>query len=75
MQRRKILKMLGLAPVAGSSLLGAELIAGTASGASPLAKGGRDYLKELGVRTFINAAGTYTSMTASLMRPPIRRQR
>jgi L-seryl-tRNA(Ser) seleniumtransferase len=27
----------------------------------------RDYFKELGVRTFINAAGTYTAMTASLM--------
>lgn len=29
---------------------------------------GRDYFKELGVRTFINAAGTYTSMTGSLLR-------
>ncbi len=28
---------------------------------------GRDYFKELGVRPFINAAGTYTAMTASLM--------
>jgi len=27
----------------------------------------RDYFKELGVRTFINAAGTYTALTASLM--------
>jgi len=27
----------------------------------------RDYLKELGIRTFINAAGTYTAMTGSLM--------
>lgn len=27
----------------------------------------RDYFKELGVRTFVNAAGTYTAMTASLM--------
>lgn len=27
----------------------------------------RDFFKELGVRTFINAAGTYTSMTGSLM--------
>ena len=29
--------------------------------------GGRDYFRELGVRPFINAAGTYTAMTASLM--------
>ena len=27
----------------------------------------RDYFAELGVRTFINAAGTYTALTASLM--------
>ena len=27
----------------------------------------RDYFAELGVRTFINAAGTYTTLTASLM--------
>ena len=27
----------------------------------------RDFLKELGIRTFVNAAGTYTAMTASLM--------
>ncbi|MFN8005104.1 MAG: aminotransferase class V-fold PLP-dependent enzyme [Acidobacteriota bacterium] len=30
---------------------------------------GRDYFKELGVRPFINAAGTYTALTASLMHP------
>ena len=28
----------------------------------------RDYYKELGLRTFINAAGTYTSLTGCLMR-------
>src|SRR3954462_1748614 len=27
----------------------------------------RDLFKELGIRTFINAAGTYTAMTGSLM--------
>ncbi len=31
----------------------------------------RDYLKELGVRPFINAAGTYTALTASLMPPEV----
>src|SRR5215831_4959785 len=29
----------------------------------------RDYFKELGIRPFINAAGTYTTLTASLMHP------
>ena len=32
---------------------------------------GRDYFKELGIRPFINAAGTYTAMTASLMLPEV----
>ena len=31
----------------------------------------RDYWKELGVRPFINAAGTYTTLTASLMPPEV----
>ena len=33
--------------------------------------GKRDYFKELGVRPFINAAGTYTTLTASLMMPEV----
>ncbi|MFB3829164.1 MAG: aminotransferase class V-fold PLP-dependent enzyme [Bryobacteraceae bacterium] len=31
----------------------------------------RDYFKELGVRPFLNAAGTYTTLTASLMLPEV----
>jgi len=33
----------------------------------------RDYLRELGVRPIINAAGTYTALTASLMPAEVRR--
>jgi L-seryl-tRNA(Ser) seleniumtransferase len=33
--------------------------------------GKRDFFKELGVRPFINAAGTYTTLTASLMWPEV----
>ena len=33
--------------------------------------GSRDYFKELNVRPFINAAGTFTSLTASLMSPEV----
>ena len=33
--------------------------------------GRRDYFRELGVRPFINAPGTYTAMTASLMPPEV----
>ena len=35
----------------------------------PAAPVKRDYFKELGVRPFINAAGVYTTLTASLMHP------
>jgi L-seryl-tRNA(Ser) seleniumtransferase len=35
------------------------------------ASAARDYFRELGVRPFINAAGTYTAMTASLMPPQV----
>ena len=31
----------------------------------------RDYFKDLNVGTFINAAGTYTTLTASLMHPEV----
>jgi L-seryl-tRNA(Ser) seleniumtransferase len=33
--------------------------------------GGRDVIQELGVRSFINAAGTFTALTGSLMRPEV----
>jgi len=36
-------------------------------GSSVAAARSRDYFAELGVRPFINAAGTYTTLTASLM--------
>jgi L-seryl-tRNA(Ser) seleniumtransferase len=41
--------------------------------AAKAAKGGpaRDYFRELGVKPFINAAGTYTTLTASLMMPEV----
>ncbi len=40
-----------------------------AAAAAAIAK--RDYFKELGVKPFINAAGTYTTLTASLMDPAV----
>jgi uncharacterized pyridoxal phosphate-dependent enzyme len=39
--------------------------------AAPRRPAGRDYFAELGVRTFINAAGTFTAMSASLMQPEV----
>lgn len=44
--------------------------AASKSGAK-LPAGSRDYFKELGVRPFLNAAGTYTTLTASLMHPEV----
>jgi len=49
-------------------LFGTGLLAATPV-AKPTVR--RDYFKELGVRTFINAAGTYTFMTGSLMHPEV----
>jgi L-seryl-tRNA(Ser) seleniumtransferase len=45
---------------------------GSGIGASPVAAAARrDYFRDLGIRPFINAAGTYTAMTASLMPPEV----
>ena len=59
--RRKFLQTLSSLPIVGGMF-------GTTTIAAP---NGRDYFKELGVGTFINAAGTYTMFTASLMRPEV----
>jgi uncharacterized pyridoxal phosphate-dependent enzyme len=53
--------------ISGLPLVGGFLGTSVATAAPALAAGGRDYFKDLGVRPFINAAGTYTAMTASLM--------
>lgn len=64
MKRRDLIKYLSVAPIAGAAVgTGMPFVA---EAAAP-AKAKRDVIKELGLRTFINAAGTYTTMTASLM--------
>ena len=56
--RRRFLQGVSLAPLVGGSVA--------------LAKPAkRDFFKELGVRPIINAAGTYTALTASLMPPEV----
>ena len=62
--RRKALKSLISIPFIGGVLSSNELLSHQNGN---LVKLNRDYFKELGIRTFINAAGTYTSMTGSLM--------
>lgn len=63
MKRRDLLKYASMLPIGTGVTAG--LIPTKAFAKAPAAK--RNILKELGIRTFINAAGTYTAMTASLM--------
>ncbi len=57
--RRTLIKRLAGLPLVGG-FFGAGVFAYSPTSAYPVR---RDYFKELGVRTFINAAGTYTFMT------------
>jgi L-seryl-tRNA(Ser) seleniumtransferase len=66
MKRREIIKGLTLLPL-GGSFLGTVIPIETNAGNPAKSKPKRNLLGELGIRTFINAAGTYTTMTASLM--------
>jgi uncharacterized pyridoxal phosphate-dependent enzyme len=65
--RRRFLESVAGIPALGGGLAAAAAPAEAAAAAKPA----RDYFRELGVRPFINAAGTYTAMTASLMPPPV----
>ncbi len=65
MKRRDLIKYLSVAPLAGAA--NGTGVPFQAAVAAPVKKAKRDLIKELGLRTFINAAGTYTTMTASLM--------
>ena len=69
MKRRDILKGISFLPFA--TTLGGNLIIPRKANAGKLPSGKRDLFKELGVRPFINAAGTYTFMTGSLMREEV----
>ncbi len=63
--RRELIKHLSALP-----LVGGMFTAGAWAYPAPkAAPERRDFYKELGVRTFINAAGTYTALTSCLLRP------
>ena len=64
--RRRFLENISALP-----LVGGVTAAGAVPAAAATSRKGRDYFRELGVRPFINAAGTYTAMTASLMPPEV----
>ncbi len=62
--RRRFLESLSALPVVGG-LIGNGTASAAGLSSAPFA--GRDFFREMGVRPFINASGTYTAMTASLM--------
>src|SRR5215211_4524880 len=63
--RRTFFGRLSTLPLVGGFL------GGTSSSAAAASPAARDFFKELGVRPFINAAGTFTDLTASLMPPEV----
>jgi L-seryl-tRNA(Ser) seleniumtransferase len=66
--RRKSIQLLSSIPFAGLLFEGLNSITINTSKISPSY---RDFYKELGIRTFINATGTHTFLTGSLMRPEV----
>jgi L-seryl-tRNA(Ser) seleniumtransferase len=65
--RRKLLKSITALPFVGS-FVGIQVLSAQNSFTKTVGTAlERDFFKELGLRTFINAAGTYTSMTGCLM--------
>jgi L-seryl-tRNA(Ser) seleniumtransferase len=64
MKRREIFKGLAILPFS-AAMFGSVIPLSKAEASGR--KGKRDLFKELGLRTFINAAGNYTTLTASLM--------
>jgi L-seryl-tRNA(Ser) seleniumtransferase len=65
MSRRKLLKKGGKAVIAsGAAACGSSLLSASSS---PSPVKGVDYYQKLGVTPFINAAGTYTVLSASIM--------
>jgi seryl-tRNA(Sec) selenium transferase len=66
MKRRDALRNLSIWPVAGLAIGSAIPVESLAASLTPPAAK-RNLFKELGIRTFINAAGTYTIMSGCLM--------
>lgn len=69
LSRRTLLKHLSAAPFIGGLLVSGVPVNPVFAGAVKSIK--RNLFKELGVRTFINATGTMTYMTGSLMRDEV----
>jgi L-seryl-tRNA(Ser) seleniumtransferase len=63
--RRQMLQKAGTAAIASSAAYSATLLRASPPAATPVK--GVDYYQKLGVTPFINAAGTYTVLSASIM--------
>jgi L-seryl-tRNA(Ser) seleniumtransferase len=72
MKRREVIKNLTALPVSGALLGSALPIGAIISSCSSPDAAKRNLFEELGLRTFINAAGTYTAMTGSLMHDEVK---
>ncbi|WP_373511080.1 aminotransferase class V-fold PLP-dependent enzyme [Persicitalea sp.] len=66
LNRRDLIKHLSSLPLVGGFLGGKPILDSPAASLTA-----RNLAKELGIRTFINAAGTYTAMTGSLMQDEV----
>ena len=71
LSRRKLIKRLSTVPLLGGLVGGAIPFQSAIASTGPKVPAPRDLFKELGVRTFINAAGTLTYMTGSLMQDEV----
>ena len=69
--RRRFIESISALPVVGGLLAGDAIAGGLDQAPAAAAQAGRDYFQELGLRPFINAAGTFTDMTSSLMPPEV----
>jgi len=67
MKRREVIKSLSVLPVAGVVMGSSFPLEYVTAPPATYVLPKRDLFKELGLRTFINAAGTYTAMTGSLL--------
>lgn len=67
MKRRELIKNLTILPVSGAIIGSTFPFESLTANPVSLPPAKRDIFKELGVRTFINAAGTYTAMSGSIM--------
>jgi len=71
MKRRDLIKNLSILPVSGVVLGSAIPFESVAPAVKKSKTAERNLFKELGIRTFINAAGTYTAMSGCLMQPEV----